>query len=103
VIGAILGEDHAGQVLDPTGADAHGECGDRQASPGGLVEHGRRGDAGDLGRGRDRAGRLQPSLDLAGVLRDGLAAAPGLLGPSGDGPVASGEDGGGVADGRAER
>ena len=58
---------------------------------------------GDLGRGRGGGRRFQPPLDLAGVLVDGLSAAPGLLGLAGDGPVASREDGGGVADPGAER
>jgi hypothetical protein len=103
VIGAILGEEDAEQVLDLAGADTHGEGGHRQASPGGLVEHDGRGGAGSRGRGRGWDGRLQPLLDLAGVLIDGLPAATGLLGPVRDGPVASREDGGGVADGRTER
>jgi hypothetical protein len=37
-------------------------------------------------------------LELAGVLVDGLTAAPGLLGSLGDGAMPTGEDGGGVED-----
>ena len=55
--------------------------------------------------GHDRVVGLavEPSLDLAGVLVDGLAAAPGLFGLSGDGAVLTGEDGGGVEDPGANR
>ena len=46
---------------------------------------------------------MQPLLDLASVVVDGLSAASRLLGLAGDRPVTSGEDGGGVADPGAER
>ena len=58
VIGGVVGEDHAQQVLDLAGADAHGEGGHRQPTPGGLVESGgRRG--GDFGRRRGGGRGLQ--------------------------------------------
>ena len=103
MIGAVVGEDHAEQVLDLAGADAHGEGGHRQAPPGGLVEQGDRGRDGDFRRGRNGGPRFPPALDLAGMLVDGLSAASGVLGLAGDGAVATDEDGGGVADPRAKR
>jgi hypothetical protein len=103
VIGAILSQEDAEQVFDLTGADAHGECGDRQASASGLVEgEGRRGD-GNFGRRRLGSRGLQALLDLSGVVVDGLSAATRLLGPTGDGAVDAGEDGSSVADDGADR
>ena len=57
-----------------------------------------------LGR-RDRrpARSREPLFELVGVLVDGLAAAPGLLGLPGDGAMLTGEDGGGVEDPGANR
>ena len=103
MVGTVLGQDDAEQVLDLAGADAHGEGGHRHAPPGGLVERGDRSRDGGFDRRPCGSRRLQPLLDLAGVVVDGLSAAPGLLGLAGDRPVASGEDSGGVADPGAQR
>src|SRR3954466_526010 len=103
MIGPGVAEDDAEQVLDLAGTDAHGECGDRQASHRGPVERGLRGRDGDLCREYRGFGRLQPPLDLSGMVVDGLPAAPGLAGLASDGAVTAGEDGGGVADECAER
>ena len=88
MIGAVPARSDAEQVFDLTGADAHGEGGDRQASPGGLVER-RRPVAGPGSRPEGVGGsrRLQTPLDLASVLVDRLAAASGLLGLASDGPI----------------
>ena len=64
---------------------------------------GRVGAGRDLGRRRWGIGRLEPLLDLSGVVVNGLAAATGLLGSAGDGAVTAGEDSGGVADEGAKR
>ena len=47
--------------------------------------------------------RLEALFELASVLIDRLAAAPGLLGLASDGPVSAREDGGRVADDGAKR
>jgi hypothetical protein len=100
VVGPVVGQDDAELVLDLAGADAHGECGDRQTSPGGLVEgDGRcRGRGGDCGRRRGGVRGLPPPLDQAGVVVDGLSAASGLPGAAGDRAIGPGEDGGGIED-----
>src|SRR4051812_15418436 len=82
------------------GTGGRGGAGPGQPRPGGLVEDGGggRGGDGDFGGGGGGGRRFRPPFDLAGMLVDGLSAASGLLGLAGDGAVATGEDGGGVAD-----
>ena len=55
--------------------------------------------------GREISGRLvaEPLFEFVGVLVDGLAAAPGLLGLPGHGAMLTGEHGGGVEDPGANR
>jgi hypothetical protein len=79
MIGAILSDQDAEQVFDLTGADAHGERGDRQASASGLIESGSRRGVGDLGRSRCGNRGLQAFLDPSGLVVEGLSAAAGLV------------------------
>ena len=112
------GQEDAEEVLDLPQADAHGEGGGRQPPLRGLVAadqtFGLAPQPGDLLAeplilGAEFGHRVgvglggEPLLDLAGVLVDGLAAAPGLFGLPGDGAVLTGEDGGGVEDPGANR
>ena len=103
MIGALVSEGDAEQFFDLSSADAHGEGGDGHLTHGGLVEWRWRVGYGYGDRRRGRIGRLEPMLDLAGVVVDGLATASGLLGLASDGTVTAGEDGGGVADDGAKR
>ena len=103
MIGPGVAEDDAEQVLDLAGTDSHGDCGDGQAPHRGPVEREWRGRGGDPGRRRWGVGRLQPLLELSGMVVDGLPAAAGLPGLASDSPVTAGEDGGGVADQSVDR
>jgi hypothetical protein len=114
----VGGQEHAQEVFNLPQAQTHGEGGGRQFLLLVLVQE-------DLRSGRrlrrgDRLGRLsilgsvisrrlgvglggEAVLEFVGVLVDGLAAAPGLLGLAGDGAMPTGEDGGGVEDPGANR
>jgi hypothetical protein len=114
VVGAPAGgEQDLEDVLDLTKADAGGE-----GDGGPPAELGRIADDRELGgsaQGFDLIAKppilgeelvmsdgVEASLELASVLVEGLATAPGLLGPASHGTVGLG-DGGGVADPDAER
>jgi hypothetical protein len=106
------------QVLDLTQADPGGEGDGGHLSELGRVAQdrpiGSSGRCGELiaellilgeefGRLSLSARGVELLFDPASLLVDGLTAAAGLLGPASDGSVGPGEDGGGVADGIADR
>jgi hypothetical protein len=109
MVGALArGEEDPQQVLDLPQADAHGEGGGGQLpllgpvstdqASGLVLEFGdHRSQPLILGAELGHGLVGEPSLDLAGVLVERLAAASGLLGLPGDGAVLTREDGGGVA------
>jgi hypothetical protein len=112
------GQEYAEQILDLTQADTRSECGNDQFSQFGLVEENppfgltfqsrnhlvqtlilREQFAHDFRGGL----AVEPLLDLAGVLIDGLAATAGQFGLLSDGSVPTRKDGGGVENPDARR